>query len=66
MLGLEWSGVRSSDQVVRKKVRIASPARPQPRQGSHGALYLGKRRTIGKRLMASMLVQLGVNNKEEF
>ena len=65
MLGLERSGVRSSNQVVRKKARIASPARPQPRQGSHRALYLGKRRTIGKRLMASMLKQLGAN-KEEF
>lgn len=44
---------------------------PSVGKGSHGALHLGQRRTIvkrteiGKRLMTSMLKQLGVD-KEEF
>ena len=53
--------------------RHGLPVRFEPSigKGSHGALHLGERRTIvkrteiGKRLMASMLKQLGVS-KEEF
>lgn len=70
---LDLNGREFVRQIKSYAKRHGLPVRFEPSigKGSHGALQLGERRTIvkrteiGKRLMASMLKQLGVS-KEEF